>query len=95
MVKGTQIFQVEFRACHLLHIGYEHLPGGIAIHYSVKQGKVHFVGGNIITVAGKGLHFATASLGKNFTKNKATVHFYWKVNGKVLTYAANRSTDCN
>jgi hypothetical protein len=93
-VKGKQIFQVEFRACHLLHIGYEHLPAGIAIHYSVKQGHTHFVGGNIVTQAGNGLHFATASLGKNFTQNKATVHFYWKLGGKVLTYAVSRSTDC-
>jgi hypothetical protein len=94
MVKGKQIFQVEFRACRLLHIGYEHLPANIAIHYSVKQGKTHFVGGNIKTASGKGFHFATVSLGKNFTQNKATVHFYWKVNGTVLTYGATRSTDC-
>jgi hypothetical protein len=91
---GTQIFQVEFRACHLLHIGYQQLPGGTVVHYSVKQNGTYFAGGNIVTQAGKGYHFTTVSLGKNFTARKADVHFFWKINGVLYTYFARRATDC-
>jgi hypothetical protein len=91
---GTQIFQVEFRACHLLHIGYQHFPGGTVVHYSVKQNGTHFVGGNIVTQPGKGYHFTTVSLGKYFTAAKADVHFFWKINGVLYRYFVRRSTDC-
>jgi hypothetical protein len=93
-VAGKAIFQVEFRACHLVHIGYHHLPGGILLHYSVKQGHAHFAGGNFLIEGGKGYHFQSASLGKNFTVRKATVHFFWKVNGTIYSYFVSRTTDC-
>ena len=95
-VVGTQIFQVEFRDCHVLHVGYQRIPAGTVVHWQVSQGGEEVATSQFIAVAGDGFHFLSQDIGKRFTvePRKAHVHFWWEQRGVSYVYDASRYTEC-
>lgn len=95
-VRGVQIFQVEFRYCRVLHVGYEHIPAGTVIRYRIWQARKLQDWGQFVTVGGKGFHFTSVKMKKHFSKHstKGAVNFFWSVNGTPYKYTAIRNTGC-
>jgi hypothetical protein len=93
---GTQIFQVEFRECHILHVGYEHIPAGTVVHWEIFQSGKSLATGSWVAATGGGLHFLNMPIGKSFdpSGHKGAVRFSWMAGGKSYTYAVVRATNC-
>jgi hypothetical protein len=95
---GTQIFQVEFRECHILHVGYQHIPAGTTVHWEVFQSGKSLATGQWIVPTGGGLHFLNMQIGTSFNpdpaKRKGLVNFSWTANNTSYVYSAVRATNC-
>jgi hypothetical protein len=93
---GTQIFQVEFRNCHVLHVGYQRIKAGTAVHWVISQQGHTLATGQFVTVAGKGYHFLSMPMSQRFapTPRKGLVVFSWQVGSTAYHYSAKRATDC-
>jgi uncharacterized membrane protein len=93
---GTQIFQVEIRDCHLLHVGYEHIPAGTTVHWEVFMSGKSRGTGQWVAATGPGLHFLNMPIPDPFPKTgKALVNFSWTANGTSYTYSVVRlATTC-
>jgi hypothetical protein len=91
-----KIFQVEFRACHLLHVGYQRIPGGTIVSWRIRQGGREIAVGSFVAVAGKGYHFMSQDIGTRFDPDvhKAGVTFTWTAGGVSYVYDAVRATGC-
>src|SRR5712672_653477 len=79
---AAAIFQVEFRRCNRLHIGYENFPEGTVVRWSVSQHGRGVATGHFVTRAGAGYHFLSAPLRPLLQPNpKASVTFTAAING--------------
>ena len=96
VVTGDQFFQVEFRDCHVLHVGYERFPPRTVVHWKVYQSHKLFDVGQFVTPAARGYHFGSMRLARRFAMppRKAEVRFSWKIRGTAYTYFAYRATEC-
>jgi hypothetical protein len=87
------IFQVEFRQCNRLHVGYENFPAGTVVRWSVSQHGRGVATGHFVTRAGAGYHFLSARLRPFLQpKPKASVTFAAVINGRQFRTTAGRTT---
>ena len=92
----ANIFQVEFRHCINLHVGYNFFAPGTLVHWNVtRQGRV-VSRGQFRALGGKKLHhFLTQPLGVTLPHNPdGSAHFTWTVNGADYSYNATRAPGC-
>ena len=89
---AADIFQVEFRRCDRLHVGYQNFPDGTVVHWSVTQGGGHVATGAFVTGRGGGYHFLNAKLTPMLVATvDAAVTFLATVNGRTFRATAART----
>jgi hypothetical protein len=89
---ATSIFQIEFRHCDTLHIGYKHFPAGTILHWSVNQHGRGVATGQFVTAPGTGMHFDSAKLPTPLDPHpKASVTFVATIDGHEFRMTAGRA----
>lgn len=89
---ATSIFQIEFRHCDTLHVGYKHFPAGTVVHWSVSQHARTLGTGQFVTAPGPGLHFYSVKLPAPLDPHpKGSVTFVASVNGQEFRMTAGRA----
>jgi hypothetical protein len=89
---ATSIFQIEFRHCDTLHVGYKHFPFGTVVRWSVSQHARGVGAGRFVTAPGPGMHFYSVKLPTPLDPHpKASVTFVAAVNGKEFRMTAGRA----
>src|ERR1700682_4245796 len=86
------IFQVEFRQCNRLHVGYKNFPEGTKVRWSVSQHGRRLATGHFVTHAGAGYRFLRAKLRPFLLPDpKASVTFAAAINGRQFRTTAGRA----
>ena len=89
---ATSIFQIEFRHCDTLHIGYKHFPVGTVLHWSVNQHGRDVATGQFVTAPGPGMHFDSAKLPAPLDRlPKPSVTFVATIDGREFRMTAGRA----
>ncbi len=89
---ATSIFQIEFRHCDTLHLGYKHFPVGTILHWSVNQHGRDVATGQFVTAPGPGMHFDSAKLPAPLDPHpKASVTFVATIDGREFRMTAGRA----
>ncbi|HEY5077698.1 MAG TPA: hypothetical protein VIJ48_09355 [Acidimicrobiia bacterium] len=89
---AASIFQIEFRHCNTLHVGYKHFPAGTVMHWSVSQQARTLATGHFVTAPGPGLHFYDVKLATPLDPHpKGSVTFVASVNGQEFQMTAGRA----
>ncbi len=89
---ATSIFQIEFRHCDTLHIGYKNFPAGTILHWSVNQHDRDVATGQFVTAPGPGMHFDSAKLPAPLDRHpKPSVTFVATIEGREFRMTAGRA----
>jgi hypothetical protein len=89
---AASIFQIEFRHCGTLHVGYKYFPVGTVVRWSVSQHARGVGTGRFVTAPGPGMHFYDVKLPTPLVPHpKASVTFVAAINGKEFRMTAGRA----
>jgi hypothetical protein len=89
---ASSIFQIEFRHCNTLHVGYKYFPVGTVMRWSVSQHARGLGTGRFVTAPGPGMHFYDVKLPTPLDPHpKASVTFVAVLNGKEFRMTAGRA----
>ena len=89
---ASSIFQIEFRHCDTLHIGYKNFPVGTILHWSVNQHGRDVATGQFVTAPGPGMHFDSAKLPAPLDRHpKPSVTFVATIDGREFRMTAGRA----
>jgi hypothetical protein len=89
---ATSIFQIEFRHCDTLHIGYKNFPAGTILHWSVNQHGRDVATGQFVTAPGPGMHFDSTKLPAPLDRHpKPSVTFVATIEGREFRMTAGRA----
>ena len=89
---ATSIFQIEFRHCDTLHIGYKNFPVGTILHWSVNQHGRDVATGQFVTAPGPGMHFDSTKLPAPLDRHpKPSVTFVATIDGREFRMTAGRA----